>query len=163
RETVRPADGQGRQPGRLRLAAEAGQQFLRMLAQQPLSGDYRAAVIRHFPFPALTAEQRAAMDDNSPGFCHLTAFRVPDGPLAAALRPGSTGEIVVPPVLQVAQADLAEVEKTARLWLRWFETLFSEPVDAAPSWISDRMEYGFSLGTRFSDGERVLTAQEYID
>ena len=163
-ETVRPATGPGQQLGRLRLAAEAGQQFLRMLAQQPLSGDYRAAIIRHFPFPALTAEQRAAMDDDSRRFCDLMALRVPDGRLlAAAFRPGSTGEIVVPPVLQVAQADLAEAEKTARLWLRWFETLFSEPVDAAPSWISDRMEYAFSLGTRFSDGERVLTAREYID
>ena len=33
-------------PDKLRLAAEAGQQFLRMLAQQPLSGDYRSAYIR---------------------------------------------------------------------------------------------------------------------
>jgi hypothetical protein len=163
REPVRPQDGPG-QPARLRLAAEAGQQFLRMLAQQPIAGDYRAAIIRQFPLPALTDQQRATMDEDSRSFCDLMALRVPDARLlAAAFRPGSAGDVVVPPVLQVAPADLAEVEKAARLWLHWFDALFSEPADAAPTWQPDRMEYAFSLGTRFSDGERVLTAREYTD
>ena len=37
RETVRPAQQQTAQPEKLRLAAEAGQQFLRMLDQQPIA------------------------------------------------------------------------------------------------------------------------------
>src|SRR5262249_32625042 len=45
----------------------------------------------------------------------------------------------------------------------WFETLVSEPEAINPSWLSDRMEYAFSVGTRFSDGECVLTAQEYVE
>ena len=67
------------------------------------------------------------------------------------------------PRLQIAPADLAEVEKAARLWLQWFETLFSEPEADNPSWLPERMEYAFSVATRLSDGECVLTAQEYSD
>ena len=79
-----------------------------------------------------------------------------------SVRPGAGG-IVIAPALQIAPADLAEVEKTARLWLQWFETLFSEPEAVNPSWLPERMEYAFSVGTRFSDGECVLTAQEYFE
>ncbi|MGZ8533397.1 MAG: hypothetical protein ACXW6J_22820, partial [Candidatus Binatia bacterium] len=65
--------------------------------------------------------------------------------------------------LQIASADLAEVEKAARLWLQWFETVFSEPDPVNPAWLPERMEYGFSVATRLSDGECILTAQEYFD
>ena len=72
---------------KLRFAAEAGQQFLRMLEQQALSRDYRDAFIREYPFPTLTTEQRATLDSDSLSFCDLMASRVPDGrQLAAALR-----------------------------------------------------------------------------
>ena len=164
RETIRPAIAQTAKPEKLRLAAEAGQHFLRMLTQQPLSRDYRNAFIREYPFPALTTEQRAALDSDSLSFCDLMASRVPDGRrLYAVFRSTSAGGIVIAPALQIAPADLAEVEKTARLWLQWFETLFSEPEAVNPSWSPERMEYAFSVGTRFSDGERVLTAQEYFE
>ena len=76
----------------------------------------------------MTAEQRAALDSDSLSFFDLMASRVPDGRrLYAAFRPTSAGAIVIAPALQIAPGDLAEVEKTARLWLQWFETLFSEP------------------------------------
>lgn len=164
RETVRPATDQLSKPEKLRLAAEAGQQFLRMLGQRPLSRDYREAFIRQYPFPALTTEQRAALDGDSLGFFDLMASRVPDGRrLYAAFRPTSAGGIVLAPALQIAPADLAGVEQTTRLWLQWFETLFSEPEAGDPSWLPDRMEYAFSIGTRFSDHEHVLTAQEYFE
>ena len=65
--------------------------------------------------------------------------------------------------MQIVPADLAEVEKTARLWLQWFEKLFSEPEAVNPSWLPEHMEYAFSVGTRLSDGEHVLTAQEYFE
>lgn len=51
RETIRPATDQTAKPEKLRLTAEAGQQFLRMLNQPPLSRDYRDAFIRQYPFP----------------------------------------------------------------------------------------------------------------
>jgi len=164
RESVRPASEQMTKPEKLRLAAESGQQFLRMLDQQPLSHDYRQAFIRQYPFPVLTAAQWLSLDRDSLNFCDLMALRVPDGrQLYAAFRSPNAGGIVIAPALQVAPADLAEVEKTAQLWLQWFQTLFSEPETGNPSWVPERMEYAFSVATRLSDGERTLTAQEYFE
>ena len=164
RETVRPATAQMAKPEKLRLAAEAGQQFLRLLEAQPLSRDYRDAFITQYPFSALTIEQRAALDRDSLSFFDLMASRVPDGRrLYAAFRSAGAGGIDIAADLQIAPADLAEVEKAARLWLQWFETLFSEPEAVDPSWSPERMEYAFSVATRLSDGECVLTAQEYFD
>ena len=164
RETVRPAADQASQPEKLRLAAEAGQQFLRMLEAQPLSRDYRDPFIGEYAFTSLTIEQRAALDRDSLGFFDLMAARVPDGRrLYGAFRSAGAGGIFLAPALQIAPADLAEVEKAARIWLQWFETLFSEPEAVNPSWVPERMEYAFSAATRLSDGECVLTAQEYFD
>lgn len=163
-ETIRPATDSTAKPEKLRLAAEAGQHFLRMLEQQPLSRDYRGAFIRQYPLPALTPDQRATLDSDSLNFCDLMALRVPDGRgLYAVFHSTSAREIVIPTALQIAPADVAEVQKTAQLWLQWFETLFSEPEAANSTWLPERMEYAFSVGTRFSDGERVLTAQEYFE
>src|SRR6185436_6696713 len=164
RERIRPTTDQAARPEKLKLAAEAGQQFLRMLQSKPLSRDYRSAFIGQHPFPVLTPEQRAAVDSDSLGFLDVMAARVPDGRrLYAALRPaGSTG-VVIAPALQIAAADLAPVTDIARLWVQWFETLFSEPDTSNPSWLPERMEYAFSVGSRFSDGERVLTAKEYSE
>ena len=164
RETIRPATNQTAKQEKLRLAAEAGQQFLRMLNQQPLSRDYRDAFIREYAFPALTTDQRAPLDGDSLTFFDLMAPRVPDGRrLYDAFHSAGAGGIVIAPALQIAPADLAEVEKTARLWSQWFETLFSEPEAASQSWLPERMEYAFSVGARLSDVERVLTAREYFD
>jgi hypothetical protein len=163
RETIRPTTNQMAKPEKLRLGTEAGQQFLRMLEQQPLSRNYRDAFIRQYPF-VLTTEQRATIDSDSLSFCDLMASRVPDGrKLYAAFRSTGAVGVVIAPALQIAPADLAEVEKTARLWLQWLDTLFSEPEAASPAWLPERMEYGFSVGTRLSDGECVLTAQEYFE
>ena len=160
RETIRPATNQIANPEKLRLGAEAGQQFLRMLQAQPLSKDYSEGFLNLCRFPALTAAQRAALDSDSLNFFDLMGTRVPDGRrLYAAFRPS----VVLPPSLQIASGDLAEVENAARLWVQWYETLFSEPDTANPSWLSERMEYAFSVGTRFRDGEQVLTASEYSE
>ncbi|HEU4387735.1 MAG TPA: hypothetical protein VFV34_08060, partial [Blastocatellia bacterium] len=164
RERIRPATDQPARPEKLRLAAETGQQFLRMLQSKPLSRDYRSAFINQYPFPVLTAEQRTALDSDSLTFFDLMSARVPDGrQLYSALRPNSSGAVVIAPALQIASVDLAQVENIARAWVQWFETLFSEPDAVNASWLPERMEYAFSVGTRLSDGERVLTASEYSE
>jgi hypothetical protein len=124
RETIRPPVSQAAKPEKLRLAAEAGQQFLRILSQQPLSRDYRDSFIGQFPFPPLSADERASFDSDTLNFFDLIALRVPDGRrLYGAFRPTNDSRIVIPPGLQIAPADAAEVEKTASLWFQWFETL----------------------------------------
>ena len=164
RETIRPAATLTAGPQKLRLAAEAGQQFLRMLQQRTLSRDYGSAFVKQFQFTSLTSDQRAALDDDSLSFFDLMAARVPDGRrLYAAFRPNSAGAIVFPAALQITAPDQQEVEKAAKAWSQWFETLFSEPDAANPSWLSERLEYAFSVGSRLSDREYVLTATEYSE
>ena len=168
RETVRPNAAQLSQPKKLRLAVEAGQHFLRLLDQQPLEADvrarYRDAFIREFALQPLSTEQRESLDRNSLAFVDLMTGRVPDGRrLAGAFRPTSIGEIPLAPELGIDGGDSAEVEKAARLWLQWSNTLFSEPETSDSAWLPERMEYAFSVSARFSNGERVLTAPEYYE
>jgi len=168
RETVRPSADEVASPAKLRVAAESGQHFLRLLDQQPLSAEtlarYRNAFIREYAFQPLPDAQRDDLDHDSLVFVDLMTGRVPDGRrLANAFRPTSAGEIILAPTLQIAASDLAEVREAARLWLQWFGTFYSEPDGSNPSWLPERMEYSFSVAARFSDGERVLTAPEYYE
>lgn len=156
------------QTAKLRFAAESGQQFVRILDQMreaaAISRDYRDAFVRKFPFPRLTEEQRATLDSDSLAFIDLMAARVPDGRLLqTAFRITNAGVIVIAPDLQIAPGDLADVREAARLWVSWYDTLFSEPEKDNPTWLPERMEYAFSVGTRFSDGEVPLTAEEYFE
>jgi hypothetical protein len=164
REAVRPAGTGTAAPEKLRLAAEAGQHFLRLLEQQPLSQSYREQFKGRFAFPPLTTEQRDALDPDSLGFLEVVGPRVPDGRrLYAALRPPPGGRVRLPADLAVAPADMAEVEKAAGEWIAWCDALFSEPDGRDASWSAERLEYAFSVGTRLGDGEHVLTAQEYFE
>jgi hypothetical protein len=166
REAVRPDATPTGKPEKLRLAAEAGQHFLRMLERElelrHVSRDYRAAFIREYSF--LPLEQRAALDSESLNFFDLMASHVPDGRrLYAAFRSNGADKIFIEPALQIAPTDLAEVGETAQRWLKWFETLFSEPDLVDASWMPERMEYAFSVATRLHDRECILTASEYSE
>lgn len=166
REHIRPTTNQKAE--KLRFAAEAGQQFLRVLDgmrdTERISKDYRNAFVRKYPFPRLTTEERATLDNDSLSFIDLMASRVPDGRLLrSAFRVTSAGVIVMAPELQIAAGDLADIREAAQLWLSWFDSLFSEPEKENPTWLPERLEYAFSVGTRFSDGECPLTAEEYFE
>jgi len=168
REGIRPPKDEKDKLEKLRLVAEAGLQFLRMLDRmreaETISRDYRDAFIGRYPFPPLTEKERAALDSDSVSFIDLMASRIPDGrQLDAAFRVTNAGVIVIVPELQIAPGDIADVREAARLWLTWFERLFSEPENENPTWQPERMEYAFSVGTRFSDGECSLTAEEYFE
>jgi hypothetical protein len=164
RETVRPAADQIANPQKVRLAAEAGQYFLRLLEAQPLSQSYRDLFITRFAFPALTAEERAMLDPGSLAYLDITGPRVPDGRrLYATLHPPPGQRVTLPADLPISAGDVAEVEKGAQSWIGWYETLFSEPDAESASWSAERMEYAFSVGARLGDGERVLTATEYCE
>jgi hypothetical protein len=176
REPARPAaGGQTAKTEKLRFAAEAGLHFLRLLDQQPLAPNirliYRKAFLRKYPFSSLTPAERATLDRESLSFIDLMAQRAPDGrQLYAALKPAPGGRVTLAPDLQIAPADVAEVEKAAQIWLQWSDMLFSEPEAVNPSqhppqptWLAERMEYAFSVAARLSDGERTLTAQEYFE
>jgi hypothetical protein len=167
RERVRPLAAA--KEDKLRLAVEVGQHFFRLLEQQPIAPanreKYRDAFKRKYPFAALTPAARAALDPDSRGFFDLMSARVPDGRslyagLRAALRPSGGG---LPPDLQIAAEEVAEVEKAATSLFQWYETLFNEPNNFPDAWVPERLEYAFSVATRLNDGECTLTAQEYFD
>ena len=163
-EIIRPAITPNSKAEKLRFAAQAGQHFLRMLDLQTLSADYRAAFVRQYSFLPLTPEQRASIDTQSLNYFDLIASRVPDGRrLYSSFRSKGGDKIFVDPALQIALGDVAEVEQTAGKWLQWYETLFSEPHTGASTWLSERLEYAFSVATRLSDREHTLTAQEYSE
>jgi hypothetical protein len=163
RERVRPSDDQGTKPEKLRLAVDAGLHFLHLLDQQSVSKSYRDAFVRKYPLSAPVDAQRS-LDADSLGFLQLMAGRAPDArQIYASLLPTPAGVITLPPDLQIAAGDAAEVTTALHLWREWYETFFSEPGTDDSSWIPERMEYGFSVGTRLSDGEVPLTAAEYYE
>lgn len=150
--------------GRLRLAADAGRQFLRLLGQQALSRRYDAEVVAAFGFLAPTEADRRGLDGESLAFLEVMAERVPDGrrllaALAPALRPVPPGRPALPAALGVARADAAEVTAAALAWLDWVGSVFS--ASHATGWNAERLEYGLAVAARDGGGEVVLTADEY--
>lgn len=152
---------------KLRFAAEAGQHFLRTLSKQKTATDYAALFKTKFAFSALTSAERKLIDPSSLSYLDLMLPRVPDGrklyaKLAPALRPAAPAKPALPSGIKVDAGDTAEVIAAASAWLDWYEHFFSEPEPAKGAWIGERMEYGFSMATRLSSGERVVSAREYL-
>ena len=169
RERVRPLPAES--GSKLRFAVEAAQHLFRLLDQQPIVAaqleQYRTALGLAFPFPPLSAGERAALDAESVLFFDLVSARVPDGRLLyaglrAALRRSGGAPGTLPPELRIAPEDAPQVERAAKDFLRWYETFFDEPLGSS-AWVSDRLEYACSVATRLDDGECTLTAQEYSD
>ena len=159
-EQVRPTEVT--QPDSLRLAADAGLYFLRLLGQQPVSRDYRADFSQRYSFLAFTEEQRSQLDPDSISYLELMIGRCPDGRrLYSELKPKANNQISFPPELKINPGDGAEVQTAVLLWRSWYESLFREPGAAASCWLPERMEYAFSVAGRLSEGEVPLTAQEY--
>ena len=154
-------------PEKLRFAAEAGHQFLRMLEQQTTSKSYRDVFKAKYPFAPLTDDDRRDLDPDTVSFLELVMPRVPDGRLlyaafAPAVRPAAGGRGQLPADLPIAAADVAEVILAAIWWLRWYEQLISEPLEGTnAAWLPERMEYAFAVAARTAAGEKVLTAREY--
>jgi len=153
---------------RLRLAVEAGQHFLRLLAQQPGCTRYRKAFVARYAVPSLDEAEREGLDAQTVAFADLVAGRALDARrLRAALVPANGHKAKLDPALKVRASDVAEVEMACAAWLDWSDTLFSQPAGDAPAaWQRERMEYAFSVAARLSPdrfAERTLSASEYYD
>ena len=168
RPTLNPNKVRDAKPEKLRLAAQAGQHFLRMLKllseRGRLSKDYQTAFIRQYVFLPLAENQLEALDGESLSYLNLMASRVPDGRrLYHAFRSIGQGKVFIDPLLAIKPADVAEVEQTAEMWLQWYETLFDEPHTGVSTWMPERLEYAFSVAARLGDREHILTAHEYSE
>jgi hypothetical protein len=153
----------------VRLAAESGLHFLRLLEAQTTSRSYRAAFVARYALISPRDDERAQLDAESLDYWDLMAHRAPDGRLLRASWRGANGErLPLPADLDIAAGDRAEVNAAIDAWLAYDDALFSEPRDGADAWQRERMEYAFSLGAAFArgdgpffDGEVALTAKEY--
>ena len=146
REAVRPADA----AHDLRQAAEAGQQFFRMLDAAGLTR-LRGEYLGQYPLPAAppadSAGQRLAA---------IVTGRVIDG---VKLRAGlSTAGDTLPALPALTQPDHDAVLPVAKSWAAWYDGLFSQPVNR-DVWSPDRMEYSFAIGSPGGSGSFV--AREY--
>jgi len=145
----------------LRLAVEAGQHFLRLLAQQQTVRDYRPDFVAAYAVLRPPEEALVGLDPATRRYLDLVAGRALDGRRTRA----ELGVRDLPRLDRpVEGGDRAEVRTAGADWLRWLDELFSMPGSGAEAWRPDRMEHAFSVTARLSADpfdEYTLTAAEY--
>ncbi len=152
-ETVHPTPGT---LVRLRVAAEAGQQLLRLMARTPFGTKYHQGFLAAFPLPARSAALAADADAEAVRFLDVMSGRVPDGvSLYTELKKTPPSSV---PAIDPSDGEAFTAAKDA--FIRWYEALFSEPSGQAEAWSSQRMEYAFSVEAPTSP-QRVLTSEYY--
>lgn len=158
----------------LRLAAEAGLTFLRMLEQAGVAAEVRAAFVREpaFTLTAPPDDPVAGQDADGDGYLTIMSGRVPDGfdlyqALTLSLRPPGTGTPGLPERPEVPAVDQPKVIAAGQAFLGWFESRYSAPRSRAatsPAWIPERMEYSFAVSAPTGIAETpelTLSAPEY--
>jgi hypothetical protein len=146
----------------IRLAAESGLHFLRLLDAQKTSRSYRSDFIARYSLEGATDSERLALDAETLDYWDLMGGRVPDGRLLVEdWRAADGRRLPLPAEPAVEASDRAEVNAAIDAWLGYYDRLFSEPAPGEDAWQRERMEYAFSLGASGADGETTLTAAEY--
>lgn len=142
----------------IRLAAESGLHFLRLLDAQQMTRSYRRDFIARYALEGATDSERATLDGETLDYWDLMGGRVPDGRLLLeAWRAADGQRLPLPAEPAIAAGDRAEVNAAIDAWLAYYDSLFSEPAEGSDAWQRERMEYAFSLGA----AETTLTAAEY--
>lgn len=153
REAVHPKPGNFE---RLRIAVEAGQHFFRLMGRASFGSKYHQGFLAAFPLPARSTARSGDLDNEAMRFLNVMSGRVPDGVMLYA----TLKQTPLPTVPAVDSAD-TEAFATARdVFIRWYETLFSEPINHTEAWSVQRMEYAFSVEAPTSP-QRVLTSEYY--
>ncbi len=151
-----------------RLAAEAGEHLLRLLAAAGVSGgraglrpEYALEIADEaMPHPQADPQGRiwqalfggSALDGRRLA-ADLRALAAPDGSLAG-----------LPAAFGFAAGLEAQAQTAAADWLRWYAQHVSEPDESVRSaWIPQRQEYAMTLAAQFSDATVNLRAAEYTD
>ena len=150
-------------PRMLRFAVEAGLHFLRLLEQQALSKNYRAAVVAKLALKRLPDD--VGVDDATARYLQSMAGRAPDGRiLASLLRSIGAAQVVTDPALGIVTADRPKAQQAATNWLTWYDSVYSEPASASDeAWNLQRFEYSMAVGARLSATEDVTFAATEID
>lgn len=163
RESVRGAEPNATAAGpgvNVRLAAEAGLHFLRLLRDENLETEYRMKYLETYP---LAAETTVTLDPASRRFLSVVAGRAPNGfALEADLRRTlALDPPLLPPEPSIAPQHESLVRDIARTWLAWWDALFLEPGRDEDAWVPERLEYGFRVSAPDGDAQIVLSAGDY--
>jgi hypothetical protein len=159
REALRGEGG-----ARLRRAAEEGIHFARLLEAREMTR-YVAPFRLSFPIAPPGAAEERTLDPASLRYQRVVAGRIIDGEavytaMRQAFPRGGGGMLPAEPA--VLPEHRVAVTAVVQDWLRWAESLFSEPPPAsATSWDAERMEYRFAVGARVGAEAITLTAREY--
>ena len=151
--------------GSLRLVVESGMHFVRMLEAQATSKSYRDAFLQRYALlPPTDAESKSA-DAETLSYWRLMANRALDARrIVAAFRTPEGKRRPLPTSLSIAAGDKAEVNDVIDRWLAQHDTLFTLPqADAPDAWITERLEYAFSIGGAPAGEEIPLTAAQYAE
>jgi len=166
--------------------AEAGQQFLRFLADAGYAtaeGTYAAADFADPSAedggPLVLSEPDEPLDAAGRRFARLGDGRALDGHAVFGALVSAVGNVRVArdadganwpssgaasPQLPLPQGgSLTESFRTAaKRFVDWYDALYDEPADAAAeAWAPDRLEHQFAVSTGPADGETVLESNEY--
>jgi hypothetical protein len=148
-----------------RLAADAGLHWLRLLAAAGI-GQLGSLYRDRYPL-TIPPVADSRVDPKGAAWQLLLQGRGLDGhAFATELRPlvGADNSITTLPAQPEIPGDAIEIVKqTASRWLRWYDQTLSEPTETNQAWNPQRQEYACALSAQFSDGEVVLTADEYTD
>jgi hypothetical protein len=145
-----------------RFAVDAGREFGRTLETYGV-GEFRSEYLSLYAL----RENPASYDEPARDFLVLMAGRVIDGvrlyvDLNNALRPVS-GSAHLPAAPAIPQSRQEAVIKAAEAWLIWYDSRISEPPEGQSAWVTNRMEYAFSVSAAAPEGEIVLTTPEYVE
>lgn len=144
----------------VRLGVDTGRLFLRLLAQQETSTDYRAGFTAAFAVPDYADDVLAGLDAETAGYLRLHGGRSLDG---RRLR-GELAGRPMPRGVDVVPGDAAEVRAACADWLRVVASLFADADPGVDSWQPQRFEYTASMAARRGAepfDETTLTAHRY--
>jgi hypothetical protein len=149
-----------------RLAAAAGQHFLRLLADEG-GAAMGHRFVKAFPVritpPADEAGDRVGAD-----WAAVLAGRALDGSaLADAVRPlvAADGSVTgVPAAVSIPAGQRARVRRALARFLSAYDSMITEPgAGERSAWQPQRQEYAFALSAQSAAGRVVLRADEYSD
>jgi hypothetical protein len=151
----------------LRLAAEAGLSFMRLLKRAKLAEKYGPAYLQEYEIPPPPAAQRKTAASDTLSLLEIVAGRAPHGgrlyaDLAASLRPPGGGA-KLPERPAIDPDDTAAVTRLGSSWLDRYEDLLAPREARGDAWQPERLAYEFTIAATTQDGELALTAPGYAD
>src|SRR4051794_2741254 len=140
--------------GDVRVAAEAGLTFLKMLARAGVAAATKAAFVTEYALPPAALGAAAA----GARYLSIMARRAPDGfRLYDAIAAAGAA---LPAAPAVPAADAPKVLTACAAYRAFFEARYSTPA-ASGAWDAEHLEYAFKLRVPVDGGELSLNAAEY--